>query len=168
MVEARVSVPGTPLDGSLCAHCRVLNPHKGESRSGRISIQYNRVDQYPHFPELKSSAGRGCAFCGLLRHALLDKYGDEKMTEAENDFSSSIRAEWSMSEWSGQVNIDGAVFSTEEDWPERDASQAQDQHLCNVHSLSLKVWPYPPRRKVNNPESNSSWVWFAVYADSGG
>lgn len=63
------------------------------------------------------------------------------------------------------MTVDRAVFSTEEDWTERDRSQATDQSLGGVHTLSLGVWPYPPRRNVSSPESNLTWVWFAVYAD---
>ena len=151
------------LPNAPCAHCKFISPHNGENKWGRISIPYNRVDQYPSFPALEVSARKGCAFCGLLRHALQDKYSDEKIAEAESDFHPEIRAKWPTSGWNGLVTIDHAVFSTEEDWTERDRSQATDQSLGGVHTLSLGVWPYPPRRNVSSPES----VWFAVYADSG-
>lgn len=59
----------------------------------------------------------------------------------------------------GQVTVNRAIFSTKEDWAERDRSQAPDHSLCDVHTLFLGVWPCPPRR--------SEWVWFAVYAYAG-
>ena len=150
------------LPDGLCAHCRIISPHSGEKKWGRITIAYNRVDQHPDFPVLEAYAREGCGFCGLLRHALQDKYNDQNLAQAENQFSPSIRANWP-SGWDGRVTIDRAVFSTEEDWPERDRSQTSDQSLGNVHTLSLRFWPYPPRRSDCIPESNSDWVWFAVY-----
>lgn len=122
---------------------------------------------YPNFLALEISAGKGCAFCGLLRHALQDKYSDEKIAEAEGDFHPSIRATWPISKWNGQVTFERAVFFTEEDWAERDASLGTDQSLDNVYTFSLEIWPYPPRRSVTSPELNHSGVWFAVYADTG-
>ncbi|KAF6233881.1 hypothetical protein HO173_008093 [Letharia columbiana] len=110
--------------------------------------------------------GKECAFYGLLRHALQDKHKDEKIAEAESDFHPEIRAKWPTSGWNGLVTVDRAVFSTEEDWTERDRSQATDQSLGGVHTLSLGFWPYPPRRNVSSPESKFTWVWSAVYADS--
>ena len=153
------------LPDALCAQCRVISPHSGENQWGRITIAYNRVDQYPEFPVLESFAKEGCAFCGLLRHALQDKYSNDNIAQAENDFSPSIRANWS-SGWNGRVTVDRAIFSTEEDWAERDQSQAPDPSLGSVHTLSLRVWPYPPRRSDCIPES-SDLVWFAVYAHDG-
>ena len=96
-----------------------------------------------------------------------DKYSDEKMVEAENDFDPSIRTDWPESGWNGQVTVDGAQFSTEDTWYERDESQTSDQSLHGVYALGLQVWPYPPRLKVTRPEFNRNWVWFAVYADIG-
>ena len=153
------------LPDAPCAHCRAISSFNGENNNGRIGSPYNRVDQYPDFPALEASAGKGCALCGLLRHALLDKYSDEKIAEAESDFDSSIRAKWPVSEWNGQVTVDHAVFRTEEDWVERDANQAPDQSLSAVHTLSLEVWPYPPRRRL--PEVSGDFLWFAVYAETG-
>lgn len=109
-----------------CAHCKDISPHNGENKWGRISIPYKRVDQYPDFSALEVSAGKGCAFCGLLRHALQDKYSDEKIAEAEGDFHPSTRSTWPISGWNGQVTVDRAVFFTEEDWVERDASLGTD------------------------------------------
>ncbi len=145
---------------ALCAHCRSISPYNGKRNS------HNRTDQYPDFPALKSSAAKGCAFCGLLRHALQDQYSDAKIADAESVFHSSIRATWPP-RWNGQVTIGDAGFGTEEDWHEREMGQVPDQSLDGVHSLSLRVWPYPPRRVVNNPESNNELIWFAVYADFG-
>ncbi len=152
------------LPHAPCAHCRAISPHNGNNNNGRIRIPYDRVDQYTNFPALKASAGKRCAFCGLLRHALQDKYSDEKIAEAESDFDPSVRAKWSVSGWNGQVTVDRAVFRTEEDWDYSDRSQAPDQSLGAVYTLSLDVSPYPPRRGV---DGSGDLLWFAVYAETG-
>ena len=150
-----------------CAHCRAISSHNVEMKRGKTMIPYNCLDKYPNFPALQFSAEKGCAFCGLLRHALQDKYSDEKKVEAENDFDPSIHTDWPESGWNGQVTVDGALFLTEDTWYERDESQTSDQSLHGVYALSLQVWPYPPRLKVTRPEFNRNWIWFAVYANIG-
>lgn len=149
-----------------CSQCRRLSPSYGEKQSGRIAVPYNRSDQYPDFPSLEAQARKGCAFCGLLRHTLQAKYSDEKIAEAESDFHPTIRSEWPNG-WDGHVTIDGALFRTEADWPERDPSQMSDPSLGGIHSVSFGVWPYPPRRNQIRPEYNRDWVHFAVYNDNG-
>ena len=149
-----------------CAHCKAISPHNGSSNWGRYNIPHNRSDQYPDFPALEAGAAGGCGFCGLLRHALQDKYSDNKIVEAESHFHPSIRAQWSPT-WNGQVTVGRAIFSTEEDWPFRDKSTISGQRLGDIYALSLEVWPYPPRRSDCSPELNNSAIWFAVYADSG-
>ena len=151
---------------ALCAHCKAVSPHNGERKLGVISIPYNRVDQYPAFPAFELTAGTGCTFCAILRHALQDKYSDEKIGRAESDFHPEIRNKWPVSGWNGEVTIGRADFITEEDWPERDQSQVPDRYLGGVYNLSFEVWPYPPRRSVISSELNRSKIWFAVYADT--
>ena len=150
-----------------CAQCRRLSPYHGENKSGTITVPYNCSDHYPDFPALEAQARKGCAFCGLLRHTLQAKYSDEKLAEAESDFHPSIRAKWPTG-WDGHVIVDRARFDTEQNWPYRDDSQILDQSLGDIRSLSLDVWPYPPRRNPHSPESNRDRIWFAVYADDSG
>ena len=149
-----------------CAQCRRLSPCHGEKQSGRITIPYNRSDRYPDISSLEAQARKGCAFCGLLRHTLQAKYSDEKIAEAESDFHPTIRYKWPPG-WDGYVTIDGALFRTEEDWPERDRNQKLDPSLGGIYSLSFQVWPYPPRRNQIKPEFNRDWIHFAVYNDNG-
>ena len=148
-----------------CAHCKAISPHNGKRTYGGYNIPYERVDQYPNFPALETNARRGCRFCGLLRHALQDKYSDKKIAEAERDFHPSIRAKWPL-EWNAQVTVGHGGFSTEDDWAERDTTQNPDQSLHDIYDLALKVWPYPPRRNDCSAEANFSWLWFPVYADN--
>lgn len=149
-----------------CPHCKAISPHNGERTHDSYRISYNRTDEYPGFLTLKASARRGCRFCGLLRHALQDKYSDKKIAEAESDFHPSTRAKWPL-EWSGQVTVGGGRFRTEEGWPYRDRSQTLDQSLGDFYVLQLVVWPHPPRRNDCSAESNCSSIWFSVYADEG-
>ena len=153
--------------GASCLHCKAINPNAGVNQHGRISISYERVDRYPSFPALMASSREGCGFCGLLRHALQDKYSDNNIAKAESDFHSSIRANWPTSGWDDLVTVDGAVFLTEEDWPERDMDQVSGQPLGGIHTLLLNCWPYPPRRSDCKPEFNGSHLVFAVYNEFG-
>ena len=156
---------GRPSD-TLCAQCKRLSPYYAEKQSGRVTVPYNRSDQYPEFPSLKAQARKGCTFCGLLRHTLQAKYSDEKIAEAESDFHPTIRSEWP-SGWDGHVTIDGALFWTEEDWAYRDESLTSDLSLGGLRLLSLNVRAYPPRRNQIGPGFNGQAVFFAVYNDNG-
>ena len=156
---------GRPSD-ALCAQCKRLSPYYAEKKSRRITIPYNRSDQYPGFPMLEAQARKGCTFCGLLRHTLQAKYSDEKIAEAESDFHPTIRSEWHTG-WDGHVTVDGAVFKTEEDWAERDVSLTSDLSLGGIRSIFFNVWPYPPRRSQIEHGFNGQWVFFAVYNDNG-
>ena len=151
------------LSDTSCLHCKAINPNSGGKRSSGIRIPYKRVDRYPGFPMLLASHREGCAFCGLLRSALQDQYSDEKTAKAESFFDASIRANWRTSEWDFQVTVDGAVLSTENEWPERDESQLSDQTLGCIYMLSFRFFPYPPRRNDIEPQHNKSIVFFSVY-----
>ena len=149
-----------------CAHCRALSsPYKGKKISGEYRIEHNRADKYPDFPALEASARSGCHFCGLLRHALQDKYSDKQIAEAESYFHPSIRAKWSL-EWSGQVTVGTGRFSTEEGSSNHDTSQTPDQSPDDIYALSFDVWPHPPRRTDCSAELNKSFIGFLVYADN--
>ena len=154
------------ISSASCAQCRVISTRNEGDAPGKINMPYNRTDQYPSFPGLEASAEKGCGFCGLIRHALQEKYSDEKIAEAESDFHPSIRDKWPL-EWNHQVTVGRAAFSTEGDWAERDTSQKADHSSGCVYALSFQAWPYPPRCRVPNPESNRTYIWFAIYASIG-
>ena len=149
-----------------CAHCKGISPHQGKKTYGSYIITHNRTDEYPDFPALKASARTGCRFCGLLRHALQDKYSDKNMAEAENHFDPSIRAKWPR-QWNGKVTVGDGRFSTEEGSPEHDETQTPEQSPDDIYALAFDVWPYPPRRNDCSAEVNRSFIYFSVYADNG-
>lgn len=126
------------LSDELCVHCKILNPHGGENIGRKITVAYDRVDQYPDFLVLEAYAREGCALRGLLGCALQNKYSDQDIAQAENQFSSSIRAKGPLG-WNGRVTIDRIVFSTEEDWPERDRDQILDQSRQRSHLVPQKL-----------------------------
>ena len=140
-----------------CAHCKALSPYHRKRTYGGYIIPYNRTDEYPDFLALEAIERRGCHFCGLLRHALQDKYSDKKIAEAESDFHPSIRAKWPLG-WNGQVTVGDGGFLTEEDWASRDTSQTLDQSLGDIYALSFVLWPHPPRWNDCSAESNWSRI----------
>ena len=148
---------------ALCGHCKAISPYKGRRTSYdiRYRISYNRTDEYPDFPALEASARRGCRLCGLLRHALQDKFSDKKIAETESNYHPSIRAEWPL-ESNHQVTLGYGQFYLGEGSPEHDTSQTPDQSPNDIHTLSFEVWPYPPRQTVRT----RSTLWFSVYADN--
>ncbi|PQE10517.1 heterokaryon incompatibility protein [Rutstroemia sp. NJR-2017a BVV2] len=55
---------------NACKYCLVLTVDHSEAflkTAGDLSIDYERFDTFPDFPQLNASSKDGCAFCGLLR-----------------------------------------------------------------------------------------------------
>jgi hypothetical protein len=55
---------------NLCKYCLILTVDHSEAflkTAGDLSIDYERFDTFPDFPQLNASTKDGCAFCGLLR-----------------------------------------------------------------------------------------------------
>jgi hypothetical protein len=53
-----------------CNYCLILTVDHSEAflkTGGDLSIDYERLDTFPDFPQLKASTKDGCGFCGLLR-----------------------------------------------------------------------------------------------------
>ncbi|KAL9004191.1 MAG: hypothetical protein Q9188_002984 [Gyalolechia gomerana] len=151
-----------------CLQCKDINPYSAYTTGASIK-HLKWLDQYPEFPALKSSAENGCAFCGLLRHALLHKYSDAEIKKAEDDFDESVQDEWSTAKWRGNVEIYGGRFGTEGDVaPSRAAGETRDEWFSNsILNVSFNIWPYPPRRQH---EESARWdgqrIWFNVYRQS--
>ena len=72
------------LAGKTCEPCsRIVPDRRNLNKSGSaIKCDYERVDLYPDFPELKASATSGCALCKLIRKAIRKAWAVRPMDEA--------------------------------------------------------------------------------------
>lgn len=152
-----------------CLQCKDIDPYSAYNTGDSIK-HLEWLDQYPEFPALKTSAENGCAFCGLLRHALLHKYRDAEIKKAEDDFDESVQDKWSAAKWRGNIEIYGGRFGTEGDAaPSRAAGETRDEWFPeSILNVSFNIWPYPRRRQH---EESARWdsqrIWFNVYRQSG-
>ncbi|KAI1764446.1 HET-domain-containing protein [Hypoxylon sp. FL1150] len=53
-----------------CSHCAAIVPDRNKVNVDTIDTTYERIDTYPEFPGLRSSAEAGCHLCGLLQRCL--------------------------------------------------------------------------------------------------
>jgi hypothetical protein len=77
--------------------------------------EYVRLDFYPDFPNLKTSAEQGCACCALLRYAIRKNWGLRPFTEhgvGDLNDSTPLYANFLATEWDGQISIDDLRFNT--------------------------------------------------------
>ena len=149
-----------------CDYCKAIGLSIAKTNPDQRRFDYQRTDSYPDFPAITLSASNGCAFCGLLRHALQSKYSSEEIARIESHYSEEIRKSWPTS-WDKQVKLSSYDFETEGDSTIRTA--AQEKHLqLDEHTqrgatkLFLRFGPFPPR--INQ---SSSSLYFNIYADPG-
>lgn len=64
-----------------CNHCKTAVPERSKARNKTIRTTYERVDEYPDFPEIKSSAKAGCELCRIIRKALRQAWAVRPMEE---------------------------------------------------------------------------------------
>jgi hypothetical protein len=65
-----------------CSYCAVIVPDRRKAINGKIKTSYERVDLYPDFPELKSSARAGCELCKLIRKTIRAQWTLRPMMES--------------------------------------------------------------------------------------
>ncbi|XXH03753.1 hypothetical protein Hte_010159 [Hypoxylon texense] len=54
-----------------CSHCTAIVPDRSKvNNTGDIYTEYERIDIYPEFPDLRASAEAGCRICRLLQQCL--------------------------------------------------------------------------------------------------
>jgi hypothetical protein len=107
-------------DKSLCNYCesiatsfQVLS-RRLKSGERTISVEYVRHDYYPDFPNLRTSAERGCACCVLLRYTIRKNWSLRPFTEhgvGDLDNSTPLYANFLATEWDGQICIDDLRFT---------------------------------------------------------
>jgi hypothetical protein len=64
-----------------CQSCAAIVPDRRKVVNGLIKINYERIDLYPDFPELKASAKAGCGLCRLIRKTIRAKWATRPMEE---------------------------------------------------------------------------------------
>ena len=78
-------------------------------------VEYVRFDYYPDFPNLKTSAERGCTCCALLRYTIRKNWSHRPFTEnGVGDIVDSmpLYTNFLAAEWDGQISIDNVGWST--------------------------------------------------------
>lgn len=89
---------------------------------------------------------------------MLHKYTDAEIAKAESDFDESVQSTWPTTKWNGDVEIYGGRLATEEDSPFCDRTRLSLPAIC---SLSLSIWPYPPRARWD-----SQRIYFDLYTQA--
>lgn len=146
-----------------CLQCRAIDP-LAVYHSNTSPVDLKWFDQYPDFLALQISADDGCAFCGLLRHALLYVYNDAAIAATENLYAESVRATWPTTMWNGRVIIYGGRFGTETDDPRSDRNALKLEGARAITNVFFAIWPYPPRRQHEKLDRrNSQTLYFNVY-----
>ena len=106
--------------GPLCAYCeniatnfREISPYLG--RGERVKrVDYVRLDSYPDFPNLKTTAEQGCACCALLRFTIRQNWSGRPFTEygvGDLDDGTPLYSGFLATEWDGEVRIDDLCFA---------------------------------------------------------
>jgi hypothetical protein len=78
-------------------------------------VEYVRLDYYPDFPNLKTSAEQGCGCCALLRYTIRKNWSLRPFTEytvGDLNDSTPLYANFLAAAWDGQISIDGLRFMT--------------------------------------------------------
>jgi len=85
-----------------CQSCAAVVPDRRKAVNGLIKINYERVDLYPDFPELKASAKAGCGLCRLIRKTIraqwairpMEEWGVGPLREKEGLWDELLKAPW--------------------------------------------------------------------------
>lgn len=123
-----------------CSHCSTIVPDRSNEKVGIIKTPYERVDLFPYFPELKSSAKAGCCLCKLIRKTVrsawaarpMEEWGYGPLSEKDSYWDDLFRAPWNR-----KVKIHSAQFTllpTSTAFPSdvRSPSQGRDGMVANL------------------------------------
>jgi hypothetical protein len=85
-----------------CQNCAAVVPDRRRAINGLIKINYERVDLYPDFPELKASAKAGCGLCRIIRKTIrakwairpMEEWGVGPLREKEGLWDELLKAPW--------------------------------------------------------------------------
>ncbi len=97
-----------------CRPCSVIVPDRSKCVNGAIKINYERIDLYPDFPDLKASAKAGCGLCRLMRKTIRAKWAVRPMEEWGVGPLREKEGLWDelfASPWDRKVNIHDLKFS---------------------------------------------------------
>jgi hypothetical protein len=106
---------------ALCDYCQNIAKNFQEisgwlKRGERIRpVEYVRLDHYPHFPKLTTSAEQGCACCALLCYTITKNWCLRSFAEdgvGDLDDGTRLYSEFLNTEWDGEVRIDDLRFMT--------------------------------------------------------
>lgn len=92
----------------LCEHCRAVVPDRTKLSRNKIPTEFERVDTFPDFPELKASGKAGCELCRLLRKTVRSTWSSQPFLESDYSTIAEGELEWERlldSEWDGKVKI---------------------------------------------------------------
>lgn len=101
-----------------CQSCAAIIPDRRKCVKGLIKINYERIDLYPDFPELKASAYAGCGFCKYIRKTIrakwavrpMEEWGVGPLREKEGLWEDFFTAPWDC-----KVKIHNLLFSLDKE-----------------------------------------------------
>lgn len=154
--------PSPPMPCLPCSRCRTIDANLAyRTNSSPKNVEWR--DRYPEFPNLKASAQDGCAFCGLLRHAMLHVYSNAEIAKVQRIVPDST---WPKTKWNGDIQICDADFGTDGSMPDVSIEEMQraDRSPKAIRNLKLMLWPYPPPRDHEPlPRFPLPVLWFNIY-----
>lgn len=152
-----------------CSHCATIVPDRSKVDDGDIRTKYERIDIYPKFPGLQSSAEAGCRLCRLLQQCL--------STQASRDIEQGNTPPIDLPDssqcptWNLDVKIDiqfSFIPFTPVSWDSRfslEGSPPQYNGVVNMMFIHYKPVAGPLKRK-----DGSEWVArleFGIYDSPG-
>lgn len=94
-----------------CEHCKAALPDRAKAKNRSIHTTYERVDEYPDFPALNTSAKSGCGLCRIIRKALRRNWAVRPMEEwGVGPLSDDDVGDLLDEPWDGKVRIFNLTF----------------------------------------------------------
>jgi hypothetical protein len=135
---------------TTCESCAIIIPNRRRAQRGRIQTGYERVDLYPDFPELKTSAKAGCGLCRFIRKNIrnawavrpMEEWGVGPIREKDGLWDELLDAAWDR-----RVKIHKVAFNLEDIIQSSSltsASTGSGPADCVVVSLGLEFGPATP------------------------
>ncbi|KLU92596.1 hypothetical protein MAPG_11541 [Magnaporthiopsis poae ATCC 64411] len=121
-----------------CEHCKAAVPDRAKAKNGSIHTTYERVDEYPDFPALNTSAKSGCGLCRIFRKTLRRDWAVRPMDE--RGIGPLSDSDGLLDEpWDGKVRIFNLIFHLE---PLVDAGLPRAKQMGSViTAMSLEFGP---------------------------
>ena len=98
-----------------CEYCATIIPDRTQLVGRNIRINFERIDLYPDFPNLKASAKLGCGLCHMIRKTIRATWATRVMEESSRG-PLSVKAEQYdelfRCSWDGKVRLYGVSFSS--------------------------------------------------------